>query len=464
MNQTYSLRQKTKQFMAVLLPILVTQVLQYAMSLFGAMMAGHASAEDLAGVAIGVNIWMPVYTGLMGILLAVTPLVAHLLGGLRKADIPFVVIQGLYLAAAIAGVVLLAGFFLLDPLLGAMGLDAAVQGIARRYLTAIAFGVGPLFIFTVLRCFIDTLGYTRVTMGLFWVALPVNTALNYALIFGKWGFPCLGGAGAGYATAITYWCITIAALVIVLRVRPFCHYGVFDRLHRFSLAAWKEQLSIGVPIGIAIFCETSIFGVVALFMARFNTATIAAHQAAINFASLLYMIPLSISMALTIAVGFEAGARRFRDARQYSLLGLGTAVAAAVVFAAGLFLYKDAVAGLYTRDSDVLELTEAFLLYAACFQLSDAIATPIQGILRGYKDVTVAFVLAMISYWVIGLPTGYALANYSSYGAYGYWIGLIVGLAIGALFLSIRLIRQQRTMAEKAAAKPGENPCLSADG
>lgn len=464
MNQTYSLRQKLNQFMIVLLPILVTQVSMYSMSFFGTMMAGHTSAEDLAGVAIGVNIWMPIYTGLMGILLAVTPMVAHLLGGLRKEEIPFVVIQGVYLAATIAGVILISGFLFLDPLLRMMGLDAVVQSIARQYLIALSFGIIPFFIFTVLRCFIDTLGYTRVTMGIFLAALPFNTALNYALIFGKWGFPCLGGAGAGYATAITYWCITIAAFIIVQRVRPFRHYCVFDCLHGVSLTAWKEQLAIGVPIGIAIFCETSIFGVVALLMARFSTATIAAHQAAINFASFLYMLPLSISMALTIAVGFEAGARRFRDAKQYTLLGLGVGVAAAALFAAGLFLYNDVVAGLYTKDNEVLELTKTFLLYAAFFQLSDALATPIQGILRGYKDVTVAFVVCIISYWVIGLPTGYVLANYSVYGAYGYWMGLIIGLAIGALFLSARLIRKQRTLKQATVAAPGDDSCLSTEG
>lgn len=444
MKQTFSWGEKFRELLTVLVPIYITQVSLYAMSLFGTMMAGHAGADELAGVAIGVNVWMPLYTGLMGLLIAVTPLVAHLLGGRKTERIPFVVVQGMYLAVAIAGAVLVAGMLFADPLLRLMGLEPAVQDIARRYLIGVSFGIVPLFVFSVLRCFIDTLGYTRVTMGIFLASLPLNILLNYGLIFGKWGLPCLGGAGVGYASAITCWLIFLVAVVIALRVEPFARYRVFADLQALSLAAWREQLTIGIPIGFAIFCETSIFGVVAVLMVEYNTVTIAAHQAAMNFASLLYMVPLSISMALTIVVGYEVGAGRFRDAKQYGLLGLGTAVSVAGLFAVSLVAFNETVAGYYTRQPEVKELIGGFLVYAAFFQLSDAIATPIQGILRGYKDVNITLAVAVLSYWVIGLPSGYLLAHYFKLGAYGYWIGLIVGLAFGALFLSGRLLRVQR--------------------
>ena len=155
------------------------------------------------------------------------------------------------------------------------------------------------------------------------------------------------------------------------------------------------------------------------------------------------MLPLSIGMALTIVVGFEVGANRLKDARHYGYLGLAMAVTMAAFCAVGLFLFNKQVASWYSTDAEVLQLTQHFLLYAAFFQLSDALAAPIQGVLRGYKDVTVTFVMAMISYWIIGLPTGFILANYTDFGATGYWIGLILGLAVGAVALSARLIRRQ---------------------
>jgi multidrug resistance protein, MATE family len=277
--------------------------------------------------------------------------------------------------------------------------------------------------------------------------------LNYLLIFGKFGFPRLGGVGAGVASAITYWCITLISLYVVHRVQPFTEYRMFSRMFRVSLPAWKELLRLGVPIGFSIFFEVSIFAAVTLLMSQFNTVTIAAHQAAMNFASFIYMVPLSISMSLTIVVGFEVGAKRFRDARQYSFLGIGIALMMASLFAVGLFLFSQQVAGFYTTDPDVLQLTQHFLMYSILFLLSDAVAAPIQGILRGYKDVTVPFVAALVSYWVIGLPLGYLLANYTSLAAFGYWIGLIAGLAAGAVFLFGRLLlMQRRTVKSDAAA------------
>jgi MATE family multidrug resistance protein len=449
MNQTYTLREKIRQFLIVLLPILISQLALFAMNFFDTVMSGHASPVDLAGVAIGSSLWVPIQSGLTGILMAVTPMVAQLAGAMRKDQVPFTVIQALYAAAGIAIVVVLFGAAVLDPVLSGMNLEPDVRDIARSYLIALSFGIVPLFLYTVIRCFIDALGLTRVTMLITLISLPINVALNYLLIFGMLGFPRLGGVGAGYASAITYWCITLISLYVVQRVHPFTEYGLFARFYRVSLTAWRELLTLGVPIGFAIFFEVSIFAAVTLLMSEFHTATIAAHQAALNFASFLYMVPLSISMALTIVVGFEAGANRFGDARQYSYLGIVTALVMAVIFAVGLLLYNEQVARLYTSDADVLQLTRQFLLYSILFLVSDAIAAPIQGILRGYKDVRVTFLVALVSYWVIGLPLGYVLAQYTSLAPFGYWVGLIAGLAAGAVFLFGRLLALQRQNGKK---------------
>lgn len=444
MHATHTLKEKWRQFLVVLLPILISQLALFSMTFFDTIMSGHASPTDLAGVAIGASLWTPVQAGLTGILLAVTPMVAQMVGAARKDQVPFTVLQALYLSVAIAVAVILVGYFVLDPILSRMNLEPDVRQIARSFLHAIGIGIIPLFLYTVIRCFIDALGETRVTMVITVLSLPINVLLNYVLIFGHLGFPRLGGVGAGYASAITYWCILLVSLFVVQRVHPFVEFHLFAKFYRISLPAWKELLKLGLPIGFSIFFEVSIFAAVTLLMSEYSTVTIAAHQAAMNFASFIYMVPLSISMALTIVVGFEAGAKRYRDARQYSYLGIGIAVAMALLFAGGLLVFNEQVAGFYTTDEAVLRLAQHFLMYSILFLISDAVAAPIQGVLRGYKDVTVTFVVALVSYWVIGLPLGFVLAKYTSLAAFGYWIGLIAGLAAGAIFLFGRLLVLQK--------------------
>lgn len=450
MYETFSIKEKLKLLSVILLPILVTQLGLYAMNFFDTVMSGQAGTADLAGVAIGSSIWVPVFTGLNGILLAISPIVSHLNGKKQKEEIPHVVRQGIYLAIVLASIVGTTGYFVLDPLLSAMNLEAQVHHVAKGYLMALGIGLVPLFIYNLLRSFLDGLGHTRVSMFITLIALPINVVLNYIFIFGKLGLPALGGIGAGLASSITYWLVMGLAIFIIHRIRPFAFYHIFSTFELPYIKHWLEQLKIGVPIGFAIFFETSIFAAVTLFMSNFGTNTIAAHQAAINFSSFLYMIPLSISMALTVVIGFEVGAMRIKDAITYSKIGIISAVLMAAFCGAFLFIFDDWIAQLYNSNPRVIELTKNFIFYAIFFQLSDAFGAPIQGVLRGYKDVNITLVMALVSYWVIGLPSGILLATYTDFGPYGYWMGLIIGLAAGALTLLGRmLLIQKKYLAKK---------------
>ncbi|MEF2965535.1 MATE family efflux transporter [Paenibacillus sp. M1] len=456
MNQTYSLKQKYVQFLKILIPILITQVTMSLMTFFDTTMSGHASAADLAGAAIGSSIWVPVQTGLSGILMGITPIVSQLVGRGEHRKVGYHVMQGLWLAVAVGIAILLIGGLVLSPLLNSMNLEPKVHHVAFYFLVAISTGIIPLFGYTIIRSFIDSLGQTRVSMLITLVSLPINVGAGYVLIFGRLGFPRLGGIGSGIATAFTYWCIFALALLIVHKREPFAGYGIFRKLHGVSLAKWKELMKIGVPMGFAIFFETAVFAAVTLLMSRFDTLTIAAHQAANNFASTLYMIPLSICLALTILVGYEAGANRLKDAKQYGILGVGTAVALSLFTAVILMVFRSKVAGLYSNEPEVIVLITHFLVYAIFFQISDAIATPVQGVLRGYKDVNPGFWISLLAYWIIGLPLGFVLANYTGQGPYGYWVGLITGLGVAAILLLRRLVVIQRRMAQGTAGKPAE--------
>jgi len=444
MYKTTSLKQKYALILKIIVPILITQVAIYLISFFDILMSSRYGTADLAGVSIGSSIWMPVYTGLSGILLAITPIVSQLVGAKKEHAAKKAVQQGLYVALVLAAVIFVFLFFALDWILGNMQLAQTVHNIAKSYIQAMCVGLLPLLLFFVLRCFIDALGQTRVTMIITLLATPINILLNYIFIFGKFGAPELGGVGAGVATAITYWLIFIITVWIVAKRVPFEQFSIFREWSKLAWLSWKEILVIGVPIGISLFAETSIFSAVTMMMSSFSTEIIAAHQIAINFTSLLYMVPLSISMGVTILVGFEIGAGRLRDAKVYSYLCVGTAILFSFFSACILYLLREQIATMYSSDRLVLQYAQQFLVYAAIFQLSDSIQAPVQGALRGYKDVTITFIMAIISYWIIGLPTGFLLANYTDLGPVSYWIGLVAGLSAGAITLLIRLLLVQR--------------------
>ncbi|WHY79803.1 MATE family efflux transporter [Neobacillus sp. WH10] len=444
MNQTFTIKEKTKQIFVLLIPILITQLGMFSMVFFNTIMSGKYNSSDLAGVAIGSSIWSPIFNGISGILLAVSPIAAQRFGEKKSNEVSSVVRHGIYLSVMIAFIVIILGFFFLDPILDKMKLPASVQKTAFDYLAGLSYGLLPLFIFNVLRSFIYALGKTRVVMVIMLMSLPINFFLNYAFIFGKFGFPELGGAGAGYATSITYWVIMGMTLFIVKTQDPFSSYSVFANLKEFSWDKCKEILKIGIPMGLSTFFETSMFAVVMILLSKFNVTTIAAYQSALNIVSFLYMIPISISTALTVLVGYEVGAKRYKDAKQYSWLGVLLAILIATGTGILVVAFRYQVAGLYSNETAVISLTANFLIFALFFQISDAIQATAQAALRGYKDVNLAFIMTLIAYWLICLPVGYLLANFTSLGARGYWIGLTIGLLAAGIALSIRLIYIQK--------------------
>ncbi|SFA85317.1 MULTISPECIES: MATE family efflux transporter [unclassified Bacillus (in: firmicutes)] len=444
MYETFTLRQKIKQILFLLIPILITQLGMFSMVFFNTIMSGKYNASDLAGVAIGSSIWSPIFTGLSGILLAVSPIAAQRFGEKKIKEVSSVLTHGIYLALLIGVLVIGAGALFLNPLLDSMKLAPSVRETAHDFLVGLSYGIIPLFIFNALRSFIYALGKTRVVMVVLLLALPVNFFLNYVLIFGKWGFPELGGGGAGYATSFTYFVIAGITAYIVMTKEPFVNYVQLKQFKVFKWTECREILKIGVPMGLSVFCETSIFALVTILMSAFSITTIAAYQSALNIVAFIYMIPMSISMAQTVLVGFEVGAKRYKDAKTYSWLGIGLSVLIGGVSGLLIVLFKEEVAGLYSNDPEVIILTAQFLIFGLFFQIADAIQVTALGALRGYKDVNIPFVMTLFAYWLICLPVGYFLAHKTDLGATGYWIGLTVGLVAAGIALAWRLIHIQK--------------------
>lgn len=450
MKQTFGYKAKARQFFVVLLPIFITQLSLMATGFFNTVMAGHISQQDLAGVAVGVNLFMPFFGSFLGIISGLTPTISQLYGANKQEKIGFIVKQGFYWALALGVGFVSLGWLAVPHILPILNLEPKVEYITSHYLMFLSLGIIPIFISSVLRNFIDAHGYTRLTMCVTMCTVPTNITLNYVFMYGLFGLPAFGGVGAGIGSAVTLTLNLILNVIVVSTLHPFKDYHVFRHLPWLDFREWKKQLGVGIPIGATMFCEQSIFGAVGLFMTAYGTAIVAAHQAAMNFTTIVYMIPLAVSMTLTILVGYEVGAKRLEDARQYIKLSRYLTFFSVGTLALLLTQFRDEIAALYTSSLEVQPILAGFLIYAVFMQFADSINAPLQGALRGFKDVHVTFLLAVLSFWIIGLPVGWGLARFTGLGPAGYWIGLIAGVVIGAVCLEVRLRQVQRKYRDNA--------------
>ncbi len=438
-----------KKLIQTMIPILIAQASTVGMNFMDSAMSGHVSADDLAGVSVGASLFMPVQTSAMSILSAATPMIAQLLGKKKLLGIPPIVRTGLYLALVIACLFALVYYLFIDNILAGLHLTPRVEYIARFYILAMVAAFFFEALVLPLRSLTDTVGRTSISMSLFLLALPANGLFNYMFIFGKWGAPAMGGIGAGIATLLTYVFLLILFLLVILKNKQFMGRELFSSFSSYG-KDWKEYLALGIPNGLATFMETSLFGFIIIFLTKFGTTVIAAHQAALNFSALIYMIPFSCSLALTILVGIEVGAKRYDKAREFSRLGLLVTLCAAVCTITFTVTMKEWISSLYTEELEVMVLAQVFLVYCAGWQLFDDIAAPIQGILRGYKDAKVPFFLMLLAYWGCCLPMGLFLDFVLGHGAVSYWQGLDFGVGCSAVFLVVRLLIIERRMKEKS--------------
>ena len=334
--------------------------------------------------------------------------------------------------------------FLGAPLvLSNIGLEPLVAEVAIHYLWYLAFGIIPLLLFSVVRSLLDTLGLTRLSMYLMLLLLPLNASFNYILIYGAFGFPEMGGAGAGLGTSLAYWVLLVLSVVVSKRHPRIKKYQLW-KIRPLDKEGLQEGIRLGFPIGGTVFAEVVIFSVVGLLMANFSSLIIASHQSAISFSNLMYAFPMSISNAMAIIVSYEIGAKRLDYVRKYCVLGRLTALGFAVFTLTFLYLFRYQVASLYGTNKEFIRLTSIFLTYSLFFQLADTFAAPLQGILRGYKDTKVPFYLGLIGYWGVSLPVGLLLDHTTNLGPFAYWIGLISSLVVSGILYQLRLNHIQK--------------------
>ena len=432
------------------LPIIVTQLSQMGMGVMDAVMAGRVSATDLAGVTLGGNLYFPTMLLMSGIILAVTPSVSQLHGADRIGEAGSVVRQALWIAIG-GGTALTFVLHQAEPVYRWVGVDEQAIPVAVAYLDAASLGLVPLLAYASLRCLCEGMSWTKPAMFISLSALALKFPLNALFVYG-WpalGVPALGGVGCGWATAV----VMIYSLLAMIAVALFSRISASGVFAAFSWPHGREigrLLKLGLPIGFALFLEVAFFSVVTLLVGRLGVETVASHQVAFNVSGIAFMVPLALGMAATIRVGFNVGAGDWAAARVSAWVAVGTTLAWGLATATAMITLRKHIVAFYSSEAEVVQLAAGLLAIGAVFQVFDAGQATTMGALRGYKDTRAPMFIALIAYWAVGLPVGYALCfgfdgleglAVDALGVRGFWWGLVVGLAIAAVALLTRLSR-----------------------
>ena len=430
------------------IPVYLGQIAQIAMSFVDTVVAGQSSAVDMAAVAVATSFWIPGVMFGQGLIMALTPLVAQSIGaGDRKQSAHFLR-QGLWLAAVIS--VLLMGLFgVISHTLPAWGnMDAEMARKTAEYLFAVLWGAPALMFFCVQRCFLEGHGQTRPAMVAGFLGLALNVPLNIIFVFGKFGFPAMGAAGCGLATAILF---CVMALSLVFFVRRIDKSAL--RFESPRVAVLKRVTRIGLPGAFAMLNECAAFALIALLVAPLGVVTVAGNQIAMNVSAFLWMCPFSIGAASTIRVGTLLGAGDVAGARRARITALTMTLGMACILATLIYVVRYHVAALYNDDAAVIQMAGLLLLCEVLYQFPDGVQTNTLCALRGWNDTRAIFVISFIAYWVISLPLGWVLCMTDllwpePLGVLGFWVALILGLSVAAVLYLLRVSRLEKLSPE----------------
>ena len=434
-------------------PLLANNLSITGMTFADTVMSGRLGARDLAGLAIGVAYFNIFFFIGFGLLMAISPSVAHAYGAGDAKAVTRYARQSWWLVGALS-LLLIAGLLQVDWILPLVNITPDILPIAVGYVHAVTWGVPGMLAFFALRYASEGLGRTKPIMYIGMFGLVVNVFGNWIFMYGKFGAPALGAIGCGVATAITLWIMFAAMWVHMLAHRAYRPFDFFARIDAPDTRTLAELTRIGAPIAGSIVAEGGLFVAAALLMGSMGATTAGAHQIALNYAAFMFMVPLAISSATTIHVSHTLGRGDVRGGRLAGWLGIAMCAAVMAISAIAILLWNDQIAALYTRDPPVRELAATLLLVAALFQLSDGIQVGAAGALRGFKDTAIPMALCVFSYWVVGYTLAYTFGLVRGYGAVAVWFGLTAGLTVSAILLVLRYrIASRAPLRERVALR-----------
>jgi MATE family multidrug resistance protein len=428
-------------------PLVATNLTEAGLTTINVVFMGWMGSEALAAGTLGVNLYFAFVVFGIGVMIATTPLVARELGRNRHSvrDVRRSFRQGLW-AGVVASVPIWAVLWQAEPIFVAMGQDPKLAAQAALYVRATMWAVLPIFWFIVIRSFMSALERPLWPLVAGAVGLPVDAALAWWLMFGGFGVPPLGLVGAGIATTVAASVGTLLLVVVLVTDRRFRRYRLFGRFWRFDAPRFAEFWRLGLPIGVMLAFEVTIFNSAAFLMGLFGTASLAAHAVAIQIASLTFMVPLGLSQAATVRVGLAYGRGSLADIR----LAGWTAFSMAVAFMGLMALLMLAAPGLLIAgfldaadpaNAEAVRLAGLFLAVAALFQVFDGAQSVTAGMLRGLHDTRLPMMIAAVGYWLVGGGLAVGLAFALRLEGLGVWLGLAGGLAATSALLMARWLR-----------------------
>lgn len=439
MSSPHRFARESRPLLRLAGPIILSQVAQVAMGLVDTVMAGQAGAQELAVVGLGVALWIPVFVCLMSVVQSLSTVVAHHFGANDAAAVARDSREGIWMAAVVGLLPLLLAPWAPD-LLRAAGIAPGLAARSGVFLWGIGLGMPAAMVYRAIAFYSASIGQTRPIVAISFAGLAVNAALNWGLIHGHAGLPAMGGAGCGWATGIGMWLSLFALAAWTARAPVYRPWFLWRAWARPRWEAQWRLLRIGLPMGTAALAEVTAFSSVAVLVGRFGDVQIAAHQIALNFSALVFMLPMGVASAMTIRIGHAIGAGDARGARDVAWTGMAIGVAIALAAIGPIIVLRHQVAAVYSSDPAVRALASDLFLFAAFWIVFDATQVCAIGALRGYKVTLMPMVLALVAFWLLGIPVGTWLGYQGLPGSaplevYGFWVGLVVGLvtlSIGA--------------------------------
>ncbi|UDG80357.1 MATE family efflux transporter [Candidatus Annandia pinicola] len=441
-----------KKILKLAIPVIFAQLSQTAIGITNTVMSSNVNVSDTAAIAIGSSIWVPIVLFGHGLLLPITPIISKLYGSKNFKNINYYISQAYWFATIISIImilIILNSHYIINFM---HNINPILENRSMQYLKILVFGVPGYLYFQVIRNQFEGISKTTPNMIIGFLGFLFNIPINYIFIHGYFYMPKLGGIGCGVATVSIYW-----LMFIFLKIWMFIHYkknNIKNNIIFFpNINIIYKLIKKGMPIAVSLFFEVTLFALVALFISPIGSIEVTGHQIALNFSSLIFVLPLSISTSVTIRIGFHLGRKSNKLAKVSAISAQIIGILTTILIIPLTIIFRYKIASLYNSNLIVINLASELMLISSFYHFSDSIQVINNGILRGYQDTKTIFIITFFSYWILGLPLGYILSFTNiiipPLGPKGFWYGFIIGLTSSAIIMTYHIFKLQKSIISK---------------
>ncbi|QJC30313.1 MATE family efflux transporter [Enterobacteriaceae endosymbiont of Neohaemonia nigricornis] len=438
-----------KALFILAIPVLFTQITQISINVINNLILGHFSNIDIIAFTISISIWFPIILLGHGILLSLIPIISQLYGVGNFIYIKYKIHQ-VYLLSILLSFIIMLIIYIISIYIKYIPNTHHLLFYKVSILLKIILWSTPAYLFLqILRCIFEGLTFTIPMMIISFLGMLCYIPLNFMFIYGFYFIPRVGGLGCGLSIVIIYWIMCIMALIWFIISKSFKNIFTIKFITKPNFTIFKKILILGLPIGLSIFFEVTLFTIVSLFIYSMGIEQIISHQIALNISSFIFIIAFSLSTAVTIRIGYFLGYNKKIQAKQISWITQIVGMVITILISSVIIYFRKNIISLYNQDINIINLSSKLVLLSVLYQIPDTIHIIGIGILKGYKDTISIFLITFLSYWIIGLPIGYILSlthllTNNPMGPAGFWVGFVVALTISSVLTIYRIIIVQQ--------------------